>query len=42
MQHLMGEFVYTIRAMTGTRGYPQRHLEHNDYYDQNNYIRGEW
>ena len=32
----------TIRAMTGAKGYAQRHLEHNDYYDQNNKIRGEW
>lgn len=32
----------TIRAMTGARGYAQRHLEHNDYYDQNNRVRGEW
>lgn len=28
--------------MTGARGYAQRHLEHNDYYDQNNRVRGEW
>lgn len=32
----------TIRAMTGGQGYAQRHLEHNDYYDQNRTIRGEW
>ncbi len=32
----------TIRAMTGAKGYAQRHLEHNDYYDQNNRVHGEW
>ena len=32
----------TIRAMTGGRGYAQRHLEHSDYYDQNRTVRGEW
>src|ERR1700761_2864948 len=32
----------TIRAMTGGKGYAQRHLEHSDYYDQRRTVQGEW
>jgi conjugative relaxase-like TrwC/TraI family protein len=32
----------TIRAMTGGAGYAQKHLEHNDYFDQNLTVQGEW
>jgi conjugative relaxase-like TrwC/TraI family protein len=32
----------TIRAMTGGKGYAQRHLEHSDYYDQHRTVQGEW
>jgi len=31
----------TIRAMTGGAGYAQRHLKHNDYYDEQRRIQGE-
>ena len=29
----------TIRAMTGVAGYAQRHLEHNDYYNEQRRLR---
>jgi conjugative relaxase-like TrwC/TraI family protein len=32
----------TIRAMTGGKGYAQRHLEHSDYYDEHRKVQGEW
>ena len=32
----------TIRAMTGGEGYAQRHLQQNDYYDQNRTVEGRW
>ena len=32
----------TIRAMAGGQGYAQRHLQHNDYYDQNQTVHGTW
>src|ERR1051326_4874903 len=32
----------TIRAMTGGEGYAKRHLQQNDYYDQNRTVEGEW
>ena len=32
----------TIRAMTGGKGYAQRHLEHSDYFDQRRTVQGEW
>jgi conjugative relaxase-like TrwC/TraI family protein len=28
--------------MTGGAGYAQRHLEHNDYYDEHSKVQGEW
>jgi conjugative relaxase-like TrwC/TraI family protein len=28
--------------MTGAAGYAQRHLEHNDYYDEHRKVQGEW
>lgn len=28
--------------MTGSAGYARRHLEHNDYYDEQRRVRGEW
>jgi hypothetical protein len=37
-----GRTVLTIRAMTGGAGYSQRHLEHNDYYDEHRKVQGEW
>ena len=32
----------TIRAMTGGKGYSQRHLQQSDYYDQNRTVEGKW
>jgi hypothetical protein len=34
--------VLTIRAMTGGKGYAQRHLQQSDYDDQNRTVEGMW
>ncbi len=41
-EQLYGHGMLTIRAMTGGRGYAQRHLEHSDYCDQHRTVQGEW
>jgi hypothetical protein len=33
--------VLTLRAMTGSAGYAQQHLEHIDYYDEGRRVQGE-
>lgn len=32
----------TIRAMSDGKGYSARHLEHNDYYDEDERVTGTW
>src|SRR5580698_11524975 len=32
----------TIRAMSDGKGYSSRHLEHNDYYSEDERVAGEW